>query len=409
MNKRKRVLLIITGGIGAYKSLDLIRDLRSRNIAVRCILTNGGKQFVTPLSIAALTEDKVYQKLFSLTDENEMGHIKLSRNADLIVIAPATANLIAKMRAGIADDLATTTLLATDKPVFVAPSMNVRMWEHPANQENIAILKKRGVQVIGPEKGDMACGESGTGRMSEPQTIAELIQSFFVSAKHTKKRLVGKKAVVTSGPTHEAIDPVRYIGNYSSGRQGHAIAKALADQGAETTLVSGPTQLLDPLGTTVKHVTSAKDMLAACKAELPADIVVCAAAVADWYIANPSEQKVKKLAGLPTLNLAENPDILAQLSLKNKRRPAIVIGFAAETQSIITHAKAKLAKKGCDWIIANDVSPETGTFGSNHNAIHIISAEGIESWPTLSKDVIGQRLTDRIITFLEDRKKNEQN
>jgi phosphopantothenoylcysteine decarboxylase/phosphopantothenate--cysteine ligase len=401
MNNIKKVLLIISGGIAAYKSLDLIRDLRNHNINVRSILTNGGSQFITPLSLATLTEEKVYQDLFSLINESEMGHIKLSRDANLIIVAPATANLIAKMRAGIADDLATTTLLATDKPIFIAPSMNVRMWEHAATQENITILKTRGIQLIGPEKGDMACGEHGMGRMSEPAKIADVIEKFFSNHDRTKKKLFGKRAIVTSGPTQEAIDPARYISNHSSGQQGHAIAKALADQGAETTLISGPTQLPSPFGTTVKHVTSAKDMLVACKASLPADIIICAAAVSDWRIAAPSKKKMKKVDGLPALKLIENPDILAQLSLQNKHRPALVIGFAAETNNIIEHAKTKLSEKGCDWIIANNISPEANTFGNSHNTIHIISKEGIENWPKLPKNIIGQKLTRRIIKFFE--------
>jgi phosphopantothenoylcysteine decarboxylase / phosphopantothenate---cysteine ligase len=403
MNSGKRVLLIISGGIAAYKSLELIRDLRRRDINVRCILTEAGGQFVTPLSLAALTEDKVYQDMFSLTDENEMGHIELSRDADLVVVAPATANILAKMRAGLSDDLATTALLATDKPVFAAPSMNVRMWEHAATQENITVLQERGIKIIGPDEGDMACGEFGMGRMSEPLVIAEEIENFFLEAGQTKSQsLIGKKAIVTSGPTHEAIDPVRYIANHSSGRQGHAIAKALADQGAETILVSGPTNLPDPNGVTVKHTTSAEDMLAACKAALPADIVVCAAAVADWRIANPPEEKIKKNGALPSLDLVENPDILAQLSQDGKSRPALVIGFAAETEDIIKYARAKLTKKGCDWIIANDVSPETGTFGGRDNTVHVISADGVEDWPTLSKDAIGQKLAARIANFIEN-------
>ncbi len=402
MESGKRILLIITGGIAAYKSLELIRDLRRRNISVRCILTEAGSQFVTPLSLAALTEDKVYQDLFSLTDESEMGHIELSRDADLVVVAPATANIIGKMRAGIADDLATTALLATDKPVYVAPSMNVRMWEHPATQENIAVLQERGVKIIGPEEGDMACGEYGMGRLSEPSVIAETIENFFLNAgQNSQKSLIGKKAIVTSGPTHEAIDPVRYLANHSSGRQGHAIAKALAEQGAETILVSGPTQLPDPAGVTVKHVKSAEEMLAACEAALPADIVVCAAAVADWRIANPPKEKIKKNGALPSLELTENPDILAKLSQLSRNRPELVIGFAAETEDVIKYAQAKLTKKGCDWIVANDVSPDTGTFGGENNTVHIISANDVEDWPTLSKEAVGQKLTARIATYLE--------
>ena len=374
MSNGKKVLLIISGGISAYKSLELIRELKVRNIKVRCILTTAGSQFVTPLSVEALTGDKVYQDLFSLTEKNEMGHIELSRDADLIVIAPATANIIAKMRAGIADDLATTALIATDKSVLIAPSMNVRMWEHASTQSNMMELQQRGINVIGPETGDMACGEYGVGRMSEPLSIAQKINEVLLENKgmlqnqiitKTKPmKLVGRKAIVTSGPTKEAIDPVRYLTNHSSGRQGHAIAKALSEQGAETILISGPTQLPDPNGVTVKHVNSALEMLSACKEFLPADIIVCAAAVADWRIVNPNINKIKKNGALPVLELIENPDILQQISQLTKNRPHLVIGFAAETQNLIKNAQAKLSKKGCDWIIANDVSPKSGTFGS---------------------------------------------
>ena len=374
MANGKKVLLIISGGISAYKSLELIRELKVRNIKVRCILTTAGSQFVSPLSVEALTGDKVYQDLFSLTEKNEMGHIELSRDADLIVIAPATANIIAKMRAGIADDLATTALIATDKSVLIAPSMNVRMWEHASTQSNMMELQQRGINVIGPETGDMACGEYGVGRMSEPLSIAQKINEVLLENKgmlqnqiitKTKPmKLVGRKAIVTSGPTKEAIDPVRYLTNHSSGRQGHAIAKALSEQGAETILISGPTQLPDPNGVTVKHVNSALEMLSACKEFLPADIIVCAAAVADWRIVNPNINKIKKNGALPVLELIENPDILQQISQLTKNRPHLVIGFAAETQNLIKNPQAKLSKKGCDWIIANDVSPKSGTFGS---------------------------------------------
>jgi phosphopantothenoylcysteine decarboxylase/phosphopantothenate--cysteine ligase len=411
MANGKKVLLIISGGISAYKSLELIRELKVRNIKVRCILTKAGSQFVTPLSVEALTGDKVYQDLFSLTEKNEMGHIELSRDADLIVIAPATANIIAKMRAGIADDLATTALIATDKSVLIAPSMNVRMWEHASTQSNMMELQQRGINVIGPETGDMACGEYGVGRMSEPLSIAQKINEVLLENKgmlqnqiitKTKPmKLVGRKAIVTSGPTKEAIDPVRYLTNHSSGRQGHAIAKALSEQGAETILISGPTQLPSPSGVTVKHVNSALEMLAACKEFLPADIVICAAAVADWRIANPNINKIKKNGELPVLELIENPDILLQISQLTKNRPYLVIGFAAETQDLIKNAQAKLSKKGCDWIMANDVSPETGTFGSEKNAIHIISKDGVEAWPTLTKEIIGQKISIRIAEFLD--------
>jgi phosphopantothenoylcysteine decarboxylase/phosphopantothenate--cysteine ligase len=366
---------------------------------------------VTPLSVEALTGDKVYQDLFSLTEKNEMGHIELSRDADLIVIAPATANIIAKMRAGIADDLATTALIATDKSVLIAPSMNVRMWEHASTQSNMMELQQRGINVIGPETGDMACGEYGVGRMSEPLSIAQKINEVLLENKgmlqnqiitKTKPmKLVGRKAIVTSGPTKEAIDPVRYLTNHSSGRQGHAIAKALSEQGAETILISGPTQLPSPSGVTVKHVNSALEMLAACKEFLPADIVICAAAVADWRIANPNINKIKKNGELPVLELIENPDILLQISQLTKNRPCLVIGFAAETQDLIKNAQAKLSKKGCDWIMANDVSPETGTFGSEKNTIHIISKDGVEAWPTLTKEIIGQKISIRIAEFLD--------
>ena len=411
MSNRKKVLLIISGGISAYKSLELIRELKVRNIKVRCILTTAGSQFVTPLSVEALTGDKVYQDLFSLTETNEMGHIELSRDADLIVIAPATANIIAKMRAGIADDLATTALIATDKSVLIAPSMNVRMWEHASTQSNMVELQQRGVNVIGPETGNMACGEYGVGRMSEPLSIAQKISEVLrenkgmlqnqIITKTKPMKLVGRKAIVTSGPTKEAIDPVRYLTNHSSGRQGHAIAKALSEQGAETILISGPTQLPDPNGVTVKHVNSALEMLSACKEFLPADIIVCAAAVADWRIANPNINKIKKNGELPVLELIENPDILQQISQLTKNRPHLVIGFAAETQNLIKNAQAKLSKKGCDWIIANDVSPKLGTFGSEKNTVHIISKDEIEAWPTLTKEIIGQKLSTRIAKFLD--------
>ena len=406
MSDGKRVLLIITGGISAYKSLELIRELKLNNIRARCILTTAGSQFVTPLSLKTLTEDQVYQDLFSLTDTNEIGHIELSRDANLIVVAPATANIIAKMRTGIADDLATTTLIATDKPVLIAPSMNVRMWEHPATQSNIMKLRQRGIYTIGPESGDMACGEHGVGRMSEPQAIAQKINEILLNDNQTtknieQKSLVGRKAIVTSGPTIEKIDPVRYLTNHSSGRQGHAIAKALAEQGANTVLVSGPTQLPDPSGVTVMRVDSAREMLSACKKFLPADIVICAAAVADWHIANPNPKKIKKNAALPVLEFVENPDILMEISQLTKNRPHLVVGFAAETQDLIKNAKVKLSQKGCDWIVANDVSANTETFGGELNTVNIISKTGVEAWPTLTKEVVGQKLSTRISTFLD--------
>jgi len=393
----KRVLLIISGGIAAYKSLELIRLLRKRGLAVRCILTRGGAQFVTPLSVSALTEDKVYTDLFSLTDEAEMGHIQLSRDADLVVVAPASADILAKMAQGLADDLASTTLLATDKPVMVAPAMNVRMWQHEATQSNLAALLERGVRIIGPDEGDMACGEFGPGRLVEPDEISGVITAYFSDSSP----LAGKRALVTSGPTHEPIDPVRYIANRSSGRQGHAIAAALARQGAETTLVSGPTNLPDPAGVDVVHIETAQQMLEACQAALPADVAICAAAVADWRVDTEAKEKVKKTKGkLPTLNMAENPDVLATLSAAGNKRPLLVVGFAAETENIVANAQSKRESKGCDWLLANDVSPESGTFGGADNTIHLVSADGVEDWPRMSKEDVAERLAERVAATL---------
>ena len=395
----KRILLIISGGIAAYKSLELIRRLRERGAAVRAILTRGGAQFVTPLSVAALTEDKVYQELFSLTDEAEMGHIQLSRDADLLVVAPASADLLAKMAAGRADDLASTALLATDKAVLAAPAMNVRMWQHPATQANLETLSVRGLHLVGPNEGDMACGEYGPGRMAEPLEILAAIEAYFGASAP----LAGRRALVTSGPTHEAIDPVRYIANRSSGRQGHAIATALARLGAETRLVSGPTALPDPPGVAVTRVDSAEQMLAACQTALPVDVAVCAAAVADWRPVAAAEQKMKKNGkGPPSIKMTENPDILATLAKAGNLRPPLVIGFAAETEKVIAHAQAKLAKKGCDWILANDVSPETGTFGGAENSVHVVDAAGVESWPRLGKDLVAERLGARIAAWFRE-------
>ena len=392
MSDVKRVILIVTGGISAYKSLELIRLLRAGGIAVRCILTKGGAQFVTPLSLAALCGDTVYQDLFSLTDESNMGHIELSRDADLLLVMPASADMLAKMNAGLADDLASTALLATDKPVLAAPAMNVRMWEHPATQGNVRSLTARGIRFIGPIEGDMACGEFGYGRLAEPPDIAEAVRS----ALSGGGRLKGKRAVVTSGPTHEAIDPVRYLANRSSGRQGHAIARALAAEGTETILISGPTNLADPPGIAVRHVTTALEMLAACEAELPADIVVCAAAVGDWRAAGEASVKLKKNGHAPSLNLTENPDILATLAKPSDARPELVVGFAAETENLIAAATDKRRAKGCDWMLANDVSAGTSTFGGDTNTVHLIDDNGVEDWPTLSKDEVGRRLAVRI-------------
>ncbi|MBT5664228.1 MAG: bifunctional phosphopantothenoylcysteine decarboxylase/phosphopantothenate--cysteine ligase CoaBC [Rhodospirillaceae bacterium] len=397
----KRILLIIAGGVAAFKSLDLIRRLREQGAEVRCVLTEGGAAFVTPLSVSALSEDKVYTDIFSLTDESEMGHIRLSREADLLLVAPATADIMAKMAAGLATDLATTALLATDKPVMVAPTMNVRMWEHAATQANVATLESRGVLRVGPVEGDMACGEFGFGRMSEVSDIVTAVGAHF---SHSGARpLSGRRALVTSGPTHEAIDPVRYLANRSSGKQGHAIAAALARLGAETTLISGPTKLSDPTGVTTVHIESARDMLAACEAALPTDIAVCAAAVSDWRVAREAAGKIKKDGGgPPELALTENPDILKSLSSAGPKRPQLVIGFAAETDDVVANARAKIERKKCDWILANDVSADTGVFGGDSNTIQFIGADKAESWPTMSKQDVAGRLAERIATYFNE-------
>ena len=407
----KRILLIVAGGIAAYKTLELIRRLKERDAAVRCVLTRAGAQFVTPLSLAAISGDTVYDDLFSLTAEAEMGHIELSRDADLLVVAPATADILARMAGGIADDLATTVLLATDKPVLVAPAMNVRMWEHPATRANVETLASRGVLRVGPGAGDMACGEFGEGRMAEPDEILGAVEAFFSGegaavtpsggAPRQNRPLAGRRALVTSGPTHEAIDPVRYIANRSSGKQGHAIARALAAMGADTILVSGPTALTDPPGVTVVHVVSARDMLDACRKALPVDIAVCAAAVSDWRAADEAAQKIKKNGGGPArLELAENPDILRTLAGADNMRPGLLVGFAAETEKVVANAKAKRKKKGVDWILANDVSPATGTFGGDRNVIHLIDESGVEDWPPMSKDAVARRLAERVADHL---------
>ncbi|RED46222.1 bifunctional phosphopantothenoylcysteine decarboxylase/phosphopantothenate--cysteine ligase CoaBC [Aestuariispira insulae] len=400
MTKNKRILLIISGGIAAYKTLDLIRRMRECGYSVRAILTKAGAEFVTPLSVSSLTEDKVYGELFSLTDESEMGHIQLSRDADLLVVAPASADLIAKMANGLCNDLASTALLATDKPVMIVPAMNVRMWQHPATQANIKTLSARGVIQVGPAEGAMACGEFGMGRMSEPMEILEAVNRHFqivsISKQHSD---INKKALVTSGPTHEPIDPVRYIANRSSGRQGHAIAAALAARGIETTLVSGPTDLPDPKGVNVIRVESAEQMLSACNDQLPIDVAICAAAVADWRVKDAGSQKMKKeTGGLPTLELVENPDILHAISSRKKQRPDLVVGFAAETENVVKNATAKRLRKGCDWILANDVSIGTGTFGGEKNAIHFITDDGCEDWPHMTKQAVAERLVDSIVS-----------
>jgi phosphopantothenoylcysteine decarboxylase/phosphopantothenate--cysteine ligase len=394
----KRVLLIISGGIAAFKAAELIRLLRRAGCGVTCVLTDNGGHFVTPLTLQALSEAKVYTDLFSLTDESEMGHIELSRAADLLVVAPATANILAKMASGLADDLASTVLLATDKPVLVAPAMNVRMWLHPATQANFGALKGRGVLAVGPTEGAMACNEFGFGRMAEPEEILASIESLLLA----ERPLAGRHVIVTSGPTHEPIDPVRYLANRSSGRQGHSIAEALAALGARVTLVSGPVSIPDPAGVTVRRVESAAQMLVACRDALPADAAVFAAAVADWRVANASEGKIKKQPGVaaPSLDLVPNPDILATIAAAGPARPGLVVGFAAETDDLMANAQGKLRRKNADWIVANDVSSETGIMGGAENEIHLITAAGVEDWPRMEKQEVARRLASRIAEAL---------
>jgi len=393
----KRILLIIGGGIAAFKSLDLIRRLRDQGAEVVPVLTKAGEEFVTPLSASALAAQKVYRDLFDLTDEAEMGHIELSRAADLVVVAPATADLMAKMANGLANDLASTLLMATDKRVLIAPAMNVRMWEHPATQRNLATLQGDGVLVAGPDEGAMACGEFGPGRMAEvPDIVAA------VAAALSDGPLKGRHVVVTSGPTHEPIDPVRYIANRSSGAQGTALAAALRDLGADVTFVTGPARVAPPAGVRVVKVETAREMLEAVETALPADAAVFAAAVADWRVANATDRKMKKTegAGLPTLDFAENPDILKTVSQMGDGRPGLVVGFAAETHDVEANATAKRARKGCDWIVANDVSPATGIMGGSENKVAIVTAEGVEDWPRLSKEETARRLAARIAEAL---------
>lgn len=393
----KSVLLIIGGGIAAYKAHELVRLLKTRGIRVLIIMTQAAEQFVTPLSLASLSGEKVHTALFNLTDEVEMGHIQLSRAADLVVVAPATADLMAKMANGLANDLATTALLATDKPVLIAPAMNVRMWRHPATVTNAQALKNRGIAFVGPDEGEMACGEFGPGRMSEP---VEILNKIISMLQPQALPLSGKKVVVTAGPTREPIDPVRFISNYSSGKQGYAIARAAAKLGADTVLVSGPVALAPPAGIRVIGVESAREMLTACEAELPADIAIFTAAVADWRVAEQETDKIKKSNGSSLqLSLVENPDILATIT-SHQLRPEVVVGFAAETQNIYVHALEKLNKKRCDFIVANDVSRGTGVFGGDMNAVYFISRSGIESWPTMSKDEVGLMLMERLAEHL---------
>ena len=392
----KHILLIVGGGIAAFKSLDLVRRLREQGARVTPVLTKAGAEFVTPLSLSALAASKLYQSLFDLNDEAEMGHIELSRAADLVVVAPATADLMAKMAGGLANDLASTLLLATDKRVLIAPSMNVRMWDHSATQRNLATLQSDGVLVVGPNEGDMACGEYGPGRMAE---VPEIIAA--IDAALADGPLSGKHVLVTSGPTHEPIDPVRYIANRSSGAQGTAIAQALLALGADVTFVTGPADVSPPKGAKVIKVQTAQEMLDAVLQAPTADAAVFAAAVADWRVGNAGNSKIKKDGnGLPTLEFVENPDILATFSQMQSGRPALVIGFAAETDDVIANATAKRARKGCDWIVANDVSPETGIMGGTENAVTLISAKGAEPWPRMHKDAVARALAQRIAEAL---------
>jgi phosphopantothenoylcysteine decarboxylase / phosphopantothenate---cysteine ligase len=414
---QKRILLIVSGGIAAYKSLELVRLLKRQGIAVRAVMTKSAAEFVTPLSLGVMTEDTVYGDMFDLKEEREIGHIQLSRQADLIVICPATANILAKMAAGIADDLATTILLATDKPVLAIPAMNVRMWQHKATQRNLAQLRADGVTIMDPDEGAMACGEFGPGRLPEPPAVVEricaILGNAFDSALTASPRapsamletqpdfsepqhrpLHGKKVLITAGPTYEAIDPVRYIANRSSGRQGFAIAQAAAEMGADVTLIAGPVHLVTPPGVIRIDVETAREMLAEVEKALPADVAIMVAAVADWRAADVPDQKIKKDGNaIPPLSLTENPDILATLG-KHLQRPTLLIGFAAETEKIAEHAQAKLAKKGCDWIIANDVSGDV--MGGPDNAVHIVTKDGVESWPDSPKDVIARKLMEKI-------------
>jgi phosphopantothenoylcysteine decarboxylase/phosphopantothenate--cysteine ligase len=397
----KRILLIIGGGIAAYKSLDLIRRLRERGASVRCILTKAGHEFVTPLSVGALAGGRAFTDLFDPQSEFDVGHIRLARDTDLLIVAPATADLIAKMANGHADDLASAVLLATDRPVLIAPAMNPHMWANPATQRNVARVTADGVHLVGPNTGEMAeSGEAGIGRMSEPVEIADAAARL-LSGANAAKPLAGKRVLITSGPTHEPIDPIRYIANRSSGKQGHAIAAAAAAAGADVTLVSGPVNVPDPRGVKPIHVTTARQMLEAVESGLPADAAIFAAAVADWGVMQAETQKIKKTkSGPPTFALTENPDILATVSKLKNMRPRLVVGFAAETEKVIEHAKAKLKSKGCDWIVANDVSPMTGVMGGDRNTVHLVTSDGVESWPSQSKDEVARTLIDRVAAAL---------
>ncbi|MEM6483270.1 MAG: bifunctional phosphopantothenoylcysteine decarboxylase/phosphopantothenate--cysteine ligase CoaBC [Pseudomonadota bacterium] len=396
----QRILLVITGGIAAYKSLDLIRRLQEHGLSVTPVLTKSAQQFVTPLSVSAIAGHKVYTDLFDLTDEAEMGHIELSRSADLIVVAPATADIMAKMAHGQADDLASTLLLATDTPVLIAPSMNVRMWQHPATQRNLATLAEDGIAMVGPNDGDMACGEYGPGRMAEPLEIRQAIRSFLED-----KPLAGRRIVVTSGPTQEPIDPVRFIANRSSGTQGAALAEALRDKGGEVVFVTGPADAPVPPGVELVKVETAQQMLAAVEEALPADVAIFAAAVADWRVDHAAQQKLKKSKdGMPHLQFVENPDILATISARTTDRPELVIGFAAETENVLDNATAKRLRKGCDWMIANDVSAETGIMGGVDNKVTLITDTGAEEWPLMSKREVAREMAERVTNALTSAK-----
>jgi len=394
----RRILLVVSGGIAAYKSLDLVRRLRERGAVLSCVLTRGGAQFITPLSLSALVGAPVHDDLFATGEGGATAHIQLTRDAQLVVVAPASADLLAKMAHGLADDLASALLLASDKPILAAPAMNFRMWQHPATQANLALLEARGVRRVGPNAGSLGDGEAGEGRMAEPLEIVEAIETFFGAHGPLRDR----HAIVTSGPTQEPIDPVRYISNRSSGKQGHAIAGALSALGARVTLVSGPVALADPAGVEVIHVETAQQMLDACLRSLPADIAVCAAAVADWRVTSPTTAKIKKSAGAPPprLEFEANPDILASLAKAGNRRPRLVVGFAAETERVIEGAQAKLASKGCDLVVANEVGAATGTFGGDANTVHLVSAAGVVSWPPLPKSAVAERLAGRIAELI---------
>ena len=400
MLEERRILLIISGGIAAFKSLDLIRRLRERGAMVTPVMTKASAEFVTPLSVSAMAGEKVFQDLFDLTSEAEMGHIELSRSADLIVVAPASADLIAKMAGGHANDLASTLLLATDTPVLVAPAMNLRMWSHAATQRNITYLKDDSINFVGPNEGDMACGEFGLGRMAEPLEIVTAIEEYFI-AMGPANALAGRRVLVTSGPTHEPIDPVRYIANRSSGAQGSAIAKALIELGADVIFVTGPADVQPPIGVHLIEVETAIQMLEAVEKEMPCDAAIFAAAVADWRVVDTPSSKIKKVNGqLPVLEFAENPDILARISNRTKTRPDLVVGFAAETEDVIENATKKRARKGCDWIVANDVSPETGIMGGSENAVTLITSQGAQGWDRMSKSAVARQLAMKIANAL---------